>query len=90
MATDLLYHRLAPLLLAISGPNGEYPSRVVASGGKYLEKDARDIPDTFMMMVDYAPRAGETPAAAVDTGMTGVVDAMHRQENGQADHRHTG
>ncbi|MCH8823155.1 MAG: Gfo/Idh/MocA family oxidoreductase [Planctomycetes bacterium] len=53
VATDLLYHRLAPLLLAISGPNGEYPRRVVASGGKYLEKDARDIPDTFMMMVDY-------------------------------------
>ena len=53
VATDLLYHRLAPLLLAISGPNGEYPSRVVASGGKYFEKDGRDIPDTFMMMVDY-------------------------------------
>ncbi len=53
LATDLLYHRLAPLLLAISGPHGEYPTRVVASGGKYLEKDERDIPDTFMMMVDY-------------------------------------
>ncbi len=53
VATDLLYHRLAPLMLAISGPNGEYPKRVVASGGRYLEKDDRDIPDTFMMMVDY-------------------------------------
>ncbi|NNF44650.1 MAG: Gfo/Idh/MocA family oxidoreductase, partial [Phycisphaerales bacterium] len=51
LATDLLYHKLAPLLLAISGPDGEYPSRVVASGGRYLEKDERDIPDTFMMMV---------------------------------------
>ncbi|MHC4809333.1 MAG: Gfo/Idh/MocA family protein [Planctomycetota bacterium] len=53
LATDLLYHRLAPILLAISGHAGEYPKRVVASGGRYLEKDERDIPDTFMMMVDY-------------------------------------
>lgn len=53
VATDLLYHKLAPLLLAIEGPDGAYPRRVVASGGKYLEKDERDIPDTFMMMVDY-------------------------------------
>ena len=53
VATDLLYHMLAPLLLAITGPNGEYPRKVVASGGKYIEKDERDIPDTFMMMVDY-------------------------------------
>ena len=53
VATDLLYHHLAPLLLAISGPDGEYPKRVVASGGIYVEKDERDIPDTFMMMVDY-------------------------------------
>ncbi|MCZ6834773.1 MAG: Gfo/Idh/MocA family oxidoreductase [Planctomycetota bacterium] len=53
VATDLLYHLLAPLLLSISGTNGEYPRRVVASGGKYLEKDDRDIPDTFMMTVDY-------------------------------------
>jgi predicted dehydrogenase len=53
LATDLLYHRLAPLLLAISGHQGEYPKRVVSSGGRYLEKDERDIPDTFMMMVDY-------------------------------------
>jgi len=53
LATDLLYHRLAPLLLAIEGHNGAYPRRVVASGGRYLEKDERDIPDTFFMMVDY-------------------------------------
>jgi predicted dehydrogenase len=53
VATDLLYHMLAPLLLSITGPNGEYPRKVVASGGRYIEKDDRDIPDTFMMMVDY-------------------------------------
>lgn len=53
VATDLLYHKLAPLLLAIAGPNGEYPRRVVAAGGQYIEKDGRDIPDTFLLTVDY-------------------------------------
>lgn len=53
VATDLLYHKLAPLLIAISGPDGEYPLRVNASGGLYVEKDGRDIPDTFLMTADY-------------------------------------
>jgi predicted dehydrogenase len=53
VATDLLYHKLAPLLIAITGPNGEYPLRVNANGGQYIEKDGRDIPDTFLMTVDY-------------------------------------
>jgi len=53
VATDLLYHKLAPLLIAIAGPNGEYPRRVNASGGLYIEKDGRDIPDVFLMTVDY-------------------------------------
>jgi predicted dehydrogenase len=53
VATDLLYHKLAPLLIAVNGANGEYPLRVNASGGLYIEKDGRDIPDTFLMTVDY-------------------------------------
>lgn len=53
VATDLMYHRLAPLLIAITGENGEYPTRVVAAGGQYIEKDGRDIPDSFMLMIDY-------------------------------------
>ena len=53
VATDLLYHKLAPLLIAIAGPDGEYPLRVNASGGLYVEKDGRDIPDTFLMTADY-------------------------------------
>ena len=54
VATDLLYHKLAPLLIALIGPNGGYPLRVNASGGQYIEKDGRDIPDTFLMTADYA------------------------------------
>ena len=53
VATDLLYHKLAPLLIAIAGPNGEYPRRVSATGGLCIEKDGRDIPDTFLMTADY-------------------------------------
>jgi predicted dehydrogenase len=53
VATDLLYHKLAPLLIAIAGANGEYPHRVSATGGQYIEKDGRDIPDTFLMTADY-------------------------------------
>jgi predicted dehydrogenase len=53
VATDLLYHKLAPMLLAIVGPNGEHPVRVNASGGLYVEKDSRDIPDTFLLTIDY-------------------------------------
>jgi predicted dehydrogenase len=53
VATDLLYHKLAPLLIALAGPNGAYPSRVNASGGLYIEKDGRDIPDMFILSIDY-------------------------------------
>jgi predicted dehydrogenase len=53
VATDLLYHKLAPLLIALAGPNGAYPQRVNASGGQYIEKDGRDIPDTFLLTIDY-------------------------------------
>jgi predicted dehydrogenase len=53
VATDLMYHKLAPLLIAIAGPNGEYPRRVVAAGGQYIEKDGRDIPDSFFLIIDY-------------------------------------
>ena len=53
VATDLLYHKLAPLLIAVAGANGEYPRRVDACGGLYIEKDGRDIPDTFLLTAEY-------------------------------------
>ncbi|MCA9295808.1 MAG: Gfo/Idh/MocA family oxidoreductase, partial [Phycisphaerales bacterium] len=78
LATDLLYHKLAPLLLAISGKNGEYPKRVVASGGRYLEKDERDIPDTFIMTVDY-PSEHTIMLASVMTNDDGLDDRIRGQ-----------
>ena len=53
VATDLLYHILAPLLISIVGTEGQYPRRVNAGGGLYLLKDGRDIPDVFFMTADY-------------------------------------
>jgi predicted dehydrogenase len=53
VATDLLYHKLAPLLIALAGADGAYPLRVCAAGGQYVEKDGRDIPDTFLTTIDY-------------------------------------
>ena len=78
LATDLLYHRLAPLLLAITGPDGEYPRRVVASGGRYLEKDERDIPDTFMMTADY-PSEHTIVLVSVMTNDVGLPDIIRGQ-----------
>lgn len=53
VATDLLYHKLAPLLISLAGKDGAYPKRVSAGGGLYIEKDGRDIPDVFMLTADY-------------------------------------
>lgn len=79
LATDLLYHKLAPLLLAITGPNGEYPRRVTASGGIYVEKDERDIPDTFLMTVDYpSEHTILLVSVAVSTvGLPDVIRGLH-------------
>ena len=49
IATDLFYHQLSHLQIAL-GP--EFPSRVSAGGGIYVQHD-RDVPDTFHMIIDY-------------------------------------
>ena len=51
---------------------------MVASGGTYLEKDERDIPDTFMMMVDY-PSEHTVVLASVMTNDVGVDDVIRGQ-----------
>jgi predicted dehydrogenase len=76
VATDLLYHKLAPLLITIAGPNGEYPSRVNASGGLYIEKDGRDIPDTFLMTADY-PSEWSLFLVSTLTNDAGIPDRIY-------------
>ncbi len=50
IATDLFYHALAPYVM-ITGE--QFPERVTASGGIYVQKD-REVPDTLLMNVDYS------------------------------------
>jgi predicted dehydrogenase len=64
IATDLFYHTVSPLLVAI-GP--EFPYRVTAGGGIYFQHD-REVPDTFFMNVDY-PKWTMQLACSVGSGV---------------------
>ena len=74
IATDLFYHTVSPLLVAI-GP--EFPARVTASGGIYMQKD-REVPDTFFMNVDY-PSWTMQLACSVGSGV-GAPLVIHGSE----------
>lgn len=76
VATDLLYHKLAPLLIAIRGKDGEYPLRVNACGGLYIEKDGRDIPDTFLLTADY-PTEWSLFLVSTLTNDAGIPDRIY-------------
>jgi predicted dehydrogenase len=51
IATDLFFHVVAPLNICWSEP--QFPSRVSASGGIYVFKDEREVPDTFHLMAEF-------------------------------------
>ncbi|GAB4119134.1 MAG: Gfo/Idh/MocA family oxidoreductase [Acidobacteriota bacterium] len=83
VATDLLYHILAPLLISITGAKGEYPRRVNANGGLYILRDGRDIPDVFLATVDYpsdftvsltSVLTNDTPVPTRIYGQYGTID----------------
>jgi predicted dehydrogenase len=52
IATDLFYHVVAPL--NICWGQAQFPTKVMASGGIYVFKDEREVPDTFNLLADYA------------------------------------
>ena len=52
IATDLFYHVVAPLNICWDEP--QFPTKVSASGGIYVFKDTREVPDTFHLLADYA------------------------------------
>ncbi|QOJ01528.1 MAG: Gfo/Idh/MocA family oxidoreductase [Phycisphaeraceae bacterium] len=80
VATDLMYHRLAPLTLAVAGPDGQYPFRVSAAGGLYVENDGRDIGDTMILTVDYRePVAHTVVLISVMINDVGVPDVIRGQ-----------
>ena len=74
IATDLFYHTVSPLLVAI-GP--EFPHRVTAGGGIYAQHD-REVPDTFFMNVDY-PKWTMQLACSVGSGV-GAPLVIHGSE----------
>lgn len=74
IATDLFYHTISPLLLTI-GP--QFPERVTASGGIYMQKD-REVPDTFFTNVDY-PTFTIQLACSVGSGV-GAPLVIHGSE----------
>jgi predicted dehydrogenase len=52
IATDLFYHVVAPL--NICWGQAQFPAKVMASGGIYVFKDEREVPDTFNLLADYS------------------------------------
>ncbi|MBN2309022.1 MAG: Gfo/Idh/MocA family oxidoreductase [Candidatus Hydrogenedentes bacterium] len=50
IATDLLYHVLAPMTIAL---DAKAPEKATAAGGIYVQHDDREVPDTYMSMLDY-------------------------------------
>jgi len=51
IATDLFFHVVAPLNICWSEP--QFPTKVSASGGIYVFKDEREVPDTFHLMAEF-------------------------------------
>jgi predicted dehydrogenase len=52
IATDLFYHVVAPL--QICWGEAQFPHKVTGSGGIYVFKDEREVPDTFHLVAEYA------------------------------------
>ncbi len=51
IATDLFYHVVAPLNICWGEP--QFPHKVMASGGIYVFKDGREVPDTFHLIAEF-------------------------------------
>ncbi|MBZ5624283.1 MAG: Gfo/Idh/MocA family oxidoreductase [Acidobacteriia bacterium] len=52
IASDLFYHVIAPLNICWDEP--QFPVKVMATGGIYVFKEKREVPDTFHLMAEYA------------------------------------
>ncbi|MBV8834855.1 MAG: Gfo/Idh/MocA family oxidoreductase [Acidobacteriaceae bacterium] len=51
IATDLFFHVVAPMNICWDKP--QFPSKVMASGGKYVFTNDREVPDTFHLLAEY-------------------------------------
>ncbi|HZU26810.1 MAG TPA: Gfo/Idh/MocA family oxidoreductase [Bryobacteraceae bacterium] len=52
IATDLFYHVVSPL--QICWGQAQFPYKVMGSGGIYVFKDEREVPDTYNLMAEYS------------------------------------
>ena len=52
IASDLFYHVIAPLNICWDEP--QFPQKVMATGGVYVFKEKREVPDTFHLLAEYA------------------------------------
>jgi predicted dehydrogenase len=52
IASDLFYHVIAPLNICWDEP--QFPVKVSATGGIYVFKEKREVPDTFHLIAEYA------------------------------------
>jgi len=94
IATDLFYHVMAPL--NISWPEPQFPYRVFGSGGTYVFKDTREVPDTFALMAEYpgehqvvlsSSMANDTHIPGLLRGHEGTIMMVpHGQFEGSVDH----
>ena len=78
IATDLLYHGLSHLLVALGA---EFPVRVTATGGNYVfgkSNDNREVPDSFFVTIDY-PGGHTVVLPSTQVNQNGLADAIRGQ-----------
>ncbi|HYL98976.1 MAG TPA: Gfo/Idh/MocA family oxidoreductase [Blastocatellia bacterium] len=73
IATDLFYHVMAPLNICWN--EAQFPYRVAGTGGIYIFKDEREVPDTFMLVADYAQGHSVVLSSSManDTHIPGLI-----------------
>jgi predicted dehydrogenase len=73
IATDLFYHVMAPL--NICWGEAQFPYRVTGTGGIYIFKDEREVPDTFTLTADYAEGHSVVLSSSManDTHIPGLI-----------------
>jgi predicted dehydrogenase len=81
IATDLHYHKLAPILLAVGA---DFPRRVTSGGGIWVHKDEghgapREVPDTFLTILDF-PGEHSVLLASSMANTNGLPDLIRGHE----------
>ena len=94
IATDLFYHVMAPL--NICWPEPQFPYKVMGSGGIYVFKDEREVPDTFAFLAEYpgehqvvlsSSMANSTHIPGLIRGHEGTIMMVeHGEFEGHTDH----